>query len=283
MSMMLIHLVILLILGVIQGIAEFIPISSSGHLVLATQIDCFKNQLDGLGGGSVLFINVALHLSTLIAVVIYMRDDILMLVKGFFLGLRRGDPRKTEVQIGIRILIATIPAGCIGFLLHDAVEALFTSVYIVLFLLIVNGIILICTKIIPQNNRSLEQIGFARTLVIGFCQAIAILPGISRSGMTIAGGMLMGLAPMESARFSFLMAIPVIIGAGLNEGLRAVQNGFPAEIAPALGIAMAVTMVVGLLSLKILFALVKKVRIHLFGYYTIALGLTGLITLFLMR
>lgn len=281
--MLLNHLLILVILGIIQGIAEFIPISSSGHLVLAGQITSFKNGLDDIGAGSFLLINVALHIATLASVILYMRDDILMLIKGFFSGLVQWDIRKKEVQIGIRVLVASIPAGCIGFMLHDALEGLFSSLSAVLVLLIINGIILVSTKIIPTNDRSLEQIGIARTLVVGFCQAVAILPGISRSGMTIAGGMLMGLAPMESARFSFLMAIPVIIGAGLNEGIRAVHNTFPAEMAPALGIAMAVTMGIGLLSLKILFALVKKIRIHIFGYYTIALGLAGLIALSLMR
>ncbi len=281
--MMLNHLVILLVLGAIQGVAEFIPISSSGHLVLAGQIKSFNRALDDIGAGSFLIINVALHLATLVAVIIYMREDIVMLIKGFCSGLIRGDGGRKEVQIGLRVLIATIPAACIGFFFHDALEALFTSLSSVLVLLVVNGIILVSTKIIPQKDRSLEKIGMVRILAVGFCQAIAILPGISRSGITIAGGMLMGLAPMGSARFSFLMAIPVIIGAGLNEGIRAAQNGFPAEMAPALGIAMAVTMVIGLLSLKILFSMVKRIRIHVFGYYTIALGLAGLIALNFMR
>jgi undecaprenyl-diphosphatase len=116
---------------------------------------------------------------------------------------------------------------------------------------------------------------------VGFFQAVAILPGISRSGMTITGGLLSGMEPLQAARFSFLMAIPVIAGAGLMEGMKAAQGSFPAELYLPLAIAMAVTIAVSLVALKVLFYLVKRVRIDLFGYYTIALGVTGLVIYYL--
>ncbi len=277
------HFMVLIILGIIQGIAEFIPVSSSGHLVLVSQIECFKASIEKVGPEGLLMINVALHVATLVVVLIYLRRDVVLLFSGFIAGIIRGKFNNKEVQTGFWILIASIPAGLIGFIFNDTVERLFSSGLFVFILLIINGIILISTKIIPVKDRSLDKVGFVRSLVVGFCQAVAIMPGISRSGMTITGGMLMGLAPQDSARFSFLMAIPVILGAGLHEGIKAVHHRFPVEMVPALAVSMLITMLVGLVSLKVLFAMVRRIRIHIFGYYTIALGLAGVIATFLMR
>ena len=273
---------VLIILGIIQAIAEFIPISSSGHLVILEQIDFFKTTLHGVGKAGIMFINVALHLATLFALIIYLWRDITGIVKGFFQGMASKDFHKSEVRIVCNILVASIPAAFIGLVFHDFIENLFSSARIAFILLIINGIILIFTKIIPQKDRKLDEVGLIRSIVIGLCQAFAILPGISRSGMTIAGGMGVGLAPVEAARFSFLMAIPVIIGAGLLEGIKAFRIGFPAEILPALGISAIVCVLVALASLKALLYMVKNIRIYVFGYYTIAVGIIGLAVLYLL-
>ena len=270
---------ILLILGVFQGIAEFLPISSSGHLVILESIDWFHVSLSALGKNANLFINVALHVATLLAVLIYLRRDIIQIIRGSIRGIIDKNYRCPELLTARNILVASVPAGIIGLLLSDFFTAIFASATSAFIFLIFNGIILISTKKIPLNSRKIEETGIIRSLVIGFFQAFAILPGISRSGMTIAGGLLNGLEPTESAKFSFFMAIPVIGGAGIMEGLKA--GSIPGEMFAPLAVSMVVTIIVALVSMKILFALVKNIKLDIFGYYTILLGITGLIVLHL--
>ena len=275
------HLFLTLIfLGIVQGIAEFLPVSSSGHLVIFENIECFKSVFSSGGNGMMLFVNVALHVATLIAVIIYLRKDLAFLITGFFTSVARRDYSSPAMKSVINILAASVPAGIIGILLNDIFEKLFSSLLPVFIFLIINGFILITTKKIPLKNRKIEEMGIIRSVVIGFFQALAIMPGISRSGMTIAGGLFNGLEPNDSARFSFLMAIPVIAGAGLIEGIKAAGGGFPSELYLPMLSAMVITIGVALVSMKILFAMVKQVRIDVFGYYTILVGIAG--TIFLL-
>ena len=267
----------MLILGVIQGIAEFLPISSSGHLVLFESITFLHEAITSAARGSKLFINVSLHVATLIAIVIYLRRDIAAITIGLFTGIIEKDFKRIEIKNSRNIIIASIPAGLIGLLFHDFFERIFSSANLVFYMLIINGFVLLSTKIIPLKDRKLNEIGVIRSILIGFFQAFAIIPGISRSGMTITGGMLSGLSPEESARFSFLMAIPVIAGAGLFEFIKAGSKVFSLDMILPLSIVMLLTALVALLSLKALFFMVKKVRIDIFGYYTILLGMSGII------
>ena len=270
---------ILILLGAVQGVTEFLPVSSSGHLVILQQIQFIKTKIDGLGDDINILFVVALHVASLIAVIIYLRKDIITIVIGFFKGIFTRDFSRPEVKAGFYIIVASIPAAIIGLLFNDFLEEIFSSAFSAFILLIINGIILILTKKISIKNRKLEEIGLVRSLTIGIFQAIAILPGISRSGMTIAGGMLNGLEPVESARFSFLMSIPVILGAGLLKGIDAAQGAIPTELLMPITISMIVTVIVALLSLKLLFALVKRIKIDIFGYYTFALGICGIVLL----
>ena len=269
-------LITLIILGIVQGIAEFLPISSSGHLVIFENIDYFRNTINSISENSELFINVILHIATLLAVVIYLWKDIVIIGKGSINGIVKKEFKNRELKILRNIILASIPAGVIGLLFHDFFETAFSSATLAFSALIINGFILLSTKIIPPKSRKIEEIGVI-SFFIGFFQALAIIPGISRSGMTITGGMLSGLEPEESAKFSFLMAIPVIAGAGLLESFKAFSRGFPTDLIIPLVIAMAVTLIVALISLKVLFYLVKKLRIDVFGYYTILLGILGLL------
>ncbi len=267
----------LIILGVFQGVAEFLPISSSGHLALLEQSGFMKHLMSNPGENVNLLINVSLHVATLIAVLIYMRRDIFNIAKGFLGGLIRRDFSDPGFRAGIYIVIASFPAGIIGLLFNDFFEKVFSSVTMVLIFLIINGFILIATNKIPQKGRKLEEAGIPRSLAVGFCQAVAILPGISRSGSTLAGGLFCGLEGVEAARFSFLMAVPVIAGAGLIEGLHITGGNYPSEIFVPIAAGMIAAIIVALFSIRILFWVVKKVKLDIFGYYTIALGITGLI------
>lgn len=271
----------LIILGVFQGVAEFLPISSSGHLVLLEQCGFIKSLMNTPSVETNLLINVSLHVATLMAVVIYLRNDIWAIIKGFISGILQRDFSNPGFLAGVYILIASLPAGIIGFLFNDFFEKVFSSITMVLIFLIINGFILITANKIPSKGRKLEEAGIFRSILIGFCQAFAILPGISRAGSTLAGGLFCGLEGVEAARFSFLMAVPVIAGAGLIEGLKIPGGNYPAEILGPVAAGMAAAIIVALVSIRILFWVVKQVKLDIFGYYTIALGVTGLIVKFL--
>ncbi len=271
----------LVILGVFQGLAEFLPISSSGHLVLLEQSGIMKKLMADPGEEINLLINVSLHVATLIAVLIYMRKDIFRIVKGFFSGIISKNYSSPDFRAGVYILVASVPAGILGILFKDFFERVFSSSTMVFIFLIINGFILITANKIPSKGRKLEEAGFSRSIFVGFCQAIAMLPGISRSGSTLAGGIFCGLEGVEAARFSFLMAVPVIAGAGLVEGLKASGGVYPAEIYAPLAAGMIAAIMVALVSIGILFWIVKRLKLDIFGYYTIALGIIGLVIKFM--
>lgn len=276
----------LIILGVIQGIAEFLPISSSGHLVIAQHIGYINSALkkfaDAAGTGVDelnLFIGVALHIATLAAVLVFLRKEIIEIITGL-IGAARAREFNRECKIFFYILAASLPAGIIGLLFNDFFERAFSSPPLAMSLLIVNGSILIATKKIKIGETEMGNAGLSRALIIGFFQAAAILPGISRSGMTITAGLLLRLSPVEAAKFSFLMSIPVIAGAGLLEGIKAAKINYPPELIIPLLISMVITAAVGIAALKVLYFAVKKIRLDLFGYYTIAAGVIGLLLYF---
>lgn len=267
----------LVVLGFVQGAAEFIPISSSGHLVLLEQMPVFRKAMAAYDSTAILFVNVMLHAATLAALLVVMRRDMFAIAIGFARAVLKRSWNSPEVRIVIYIGIASIPAAVVGIILNDFIEETFTSAALACALLIVNGLVLVCTKIIPRNDRQLNEVGVLRSFVIGLFQAIAILPGISRSGMTIAGGLASGLEPMGAARLSFLMAIPVIAGATLMEGMKGCSAPLPAGLFPPLAFAMAAAFCAGVIALKLILALMKNVRIYLFGWYTIAVGTIGII------
>lgn len=267
----------MLVLGLIQGIAEFLPISSSGHLVLFQSMDFFRGSIAGITENSGLFINVTLHFATLIGIIIFLWNDILKILKGALLAVSEKNFKGGDAAIIKNIFISSIPAAALGLFFHDFFENVFSSPGIVFFMLIINGILLISTKKISSKSRKLEEIGLMSAFFIGIFQAIAIIPGISRSGMTITGGMMTGLMPEESARFSFLMAIPVIAGAGFLEAVKAFNSGLSSDIIIPIIIAMFFTVIVSLISLRVLFAVVRKVKLDLFGYYTLLLGIPGVV------
>ncbi len=267
---------VLIILGAVQGLSEFLPISSSGHLVLLEQVGLLKETMLAMGTGSEILTNVVLHCATLCAVIVFLRKDILRIMGGALRALCTRELSSPELKTAFFLAIATIPGGMIGFACHELIKGLFSSVVPVLLLLILNGLMLLSAKIMPRGNRKLSGIGVFRALLVGLAQAVAIVPGISRSGATIVCGMAGGMSPEESARFSFLLSIPVIAGAGLYETLQSQNGALRADIVLPLLAASLVSFFVALGSLKLLFAMVRRIRIDVFGYYTIAVGLVGL-------
>lgn len=260
-----------IILGIIQGLTEFLPISSSGHLVLFQNLLGFKEPE--------LLLDCALHLGTLLAICIYLRSELrsmLMETKKYVIGLfqireiRKPLRENPHTSLALMVLIGTLPTLLIAMLFRSAIENFFASLSTVGFMLMVTGLILAMTKLIPEDYSRREQVAIFVGLAVGAAQGLALMPGISRSGATIVCGLVCGLRRELAARFSFLLAIPAIIGATVVQlnaeavgrvGLLSLTSGF---FAAAL---------VGLIALKILMGMVRKGKLFWLAPYCCALGL----------
>lgn len=259
-------------LGVIQGLTEFLPVSSSGHLVF------FQNLL-GMREPDILF-DVALHLGTLLAVFIFFRADLMQIVldiKGWFTDIMSGKSPLSSIKMrphalfALWVIIGTIPTGIIGVLFKDALESLFGKVQVVGIMLILTGLIVFISRLIPQSYMKKERIGFLTAILIGIAQGIAIIPGISRSGITIVCGLLCGLERELAARFSFLLSIPAIAGA-LALQLSSHETGALAAAPMLTGFVTAA--IAGFVALKVLMQMVKRGNLAWFAPYCWAIGLS---------
>ena len=248
-----------IILGAIQGITEFLPISSSGHLVLGQALLGIV-----LPGNE---FEVITHLGTLLSVFCIFWTDIIKLISGI-------RDIKTQKYI-LYLTIATIPAVVVGLTSKSYISVLFDSIQMVSISLIFTGLILFLSQKLIQRS---ETITIKKGLLIGLSQAIAIIPGISRSGMTISMGLALGISGKEAAKFSFLLAIPSITGAGI---LILMDTSFSTITIPASSLIAAFlsSFIIGYLSLKWLFGLLESGKFHLFGYYCILIGILTLVTM----
>jgi len=264
------------VLGAIQGATEFLPVSSSGHLVLGRAVLGVE-----LGAGSVAF-DVAVHLGTLLAVVVVYLGDLVRLVSGLFGAARRGLSggglaalwEDADSRLALLVLLGTVPAVIVGFSFKDLFEGLFARPTVAAGALLVTAALLAGTT----ARRAPREPGVVRpldALLIGLAQAVAITPGISRSGSTIAVALLLGVGREQAARFSFLLAVPAILGAAVLE-VRHLESGL--ALAPLLAGA-AVAAVVGFVSLKALIFLVHRGKIAWFAPYCAIVGLVALILL----
>ena len=262
-----------LVLGVIQGVTEFIPISSSAHLVLLPWI---------LGWDSPsLAFDTTLHLGTLVAVVVFFREDFLGLAIAWWASLRErtiaGDLQRKIAWL----IIGSTPAALMGFLFEDFFRGLFGSAPWVAFLLLVTGLLLVISERWGGRHK-LRDIAFGDLLVIGLAQGCGIAPGISRSGATIAAGLLRGLRRAEVARFSFLLATPIIFGAGLLQLTELFQAGAVGAQLPSLIVGFLAAAISGYLCIKLLLAYLQRGRLYVFAAYCWLAGGVSLIV-FLMR
>jgi len=244
-----------IVLGAIQGVTEFFPVSSSGHLVIF-------QALFGLKEPQLAF-DIFLHLGTLVSVLIFFRKDII----GFFSGGKK---------LLFYIVVASIPTFIIGFLFKDAVERFCGMPKLVALMLGVTGAWLILVSLKAKKNKLKKDLGILNSIVIGIAQGIAIMPGISRSGATIGAGYLAGLDKEFSVKFSFLLAIPAILGASVLKVHKIGQGitGSDTIVFLAGGIT---AMLVGIMSIKVLLKIVKNDKLYIFGLYCILMSLTGII------
>ncbi len=242
----------IIILGIIQGITEFLPISSSGHLVIAQNILGVKSPGNTL--------EVLFHFGTLMSVVYVFFDD----MKQIFLTINE---KKNQLFI-FYIIIATLPAVFAGFLLKDYFLKVFDNLHLVGLALCSTGILLIVSKRFKNNQK---QIAFSSSIFVGIAQAVAIIPGISRSGSTISICMYLGIPPSEAARFSFLLSIPVILGASIL-GFLEIEPGKTFNNL-TLVVAIMTSFVTGILALKTLLKILEAGIFHYFGIYCLIIGI----------
>lgn len=196
----------IIILAIIQGLTEFLPISSSAHLILPAEILGWRNQ--GLA------FDVAVHVGSLLAVMIYFRQDIWRLSLAWF-GHGFTKQQSSDSRLAWFVVIGTIPAGLFGFLMKDWIELNARSALIIAITTIVFGLLLWYADVKAKQNKSIDKLTLKDTIFIGVAQAMAIIPGTSRSGATMTAGLLLGLDRESAARFSFLLSIPIILAAGM--------------------------------------------------------------------
>ena len=209
------------VLALIQGLTEFLPISSSAHLILPSAVLGWQDQ--GLA------FDVAVHVGTLLAVMIYFRHDVVSLLRAFFASIFNGD-RSKEAKLAWMILLATIPACVFGLLMKDFIELYLRSAWVIATTTIVFGLLLWYVDRKAKLTDDEYQADWKKALFIGISQAIAIIPGTSRSGATITAALYLGFTREAAARFSFLMSIPIILLAGGYLGLKLVTSGEPIHI-----------------------------------------------------
>src|SRR3989344_2321596 len=198
------------ILGMVQGLGEFLPISSSAHLIITPWLFGWRDP--GLG------FDVALHWGTLLAVLVYFRNDLILIIKGFFHSLfksTRDLHNNIYQKLSWLLIIASIPGAAIGWLLQSQAETTFRDPKLIAITLAVFGLVILVADKLGKKEKNLDRIKWLDALLVGISQALAIVPGISRSGSTITAGLALGFKRADAARFSFLMSIPIIFGAGL--------------------------------------------------------------------
>lgn len=263
-------------LGVLQGVTEFLPVSSSGHLVLAKAILGIQTQ--GVA------YEVFVHFGTFLAVLTVFWRDVWNMLRSLVRAMATPLPSNwcrryhedSFLRLGILIVLGTVPAAVVGLLFEREIETAFSNPFFVSLALIVTGTMLLGTRWAKPHD---TQFGIVRALLIGVAQSFAIWPGISRSGATIATAMYLRVDRSEAARFSFLLALPAILGAAVLEGLELFQSGQISEQVYTLLTGMIAAYISGMIALKWLLGVIRRGRLDRFSYYCLAVGLVASIWL----
>lgn len=254
------------ILGIVQGLTEFLPVSSSAHLVLVPFL--FNWQIPA---AQIFPFDVLVQLGTVVAVIAFFWKDLWTIVRAWVSGLIKRQPfADPQSRLGWYLIIATIPAGLAGVLFKDLVEQAFHSPTATALFLLVTAALLALAEWLGKRTRSLEAMNWKDALVMGLMQVVSLLPGVSRSGSTISGGMFRGLDRASAARFSFLMSVPVMLGAGLIgfKDLLDVPN--LASFLPVMVIGFVAAAVVGYLSIAWLLRFLIRRSFYGFAIYCVA-------------
>jgi undecaprenyl-diphosphatase len=266
-----------ILLGVVQGLTEFLPVSSSGHLVLGQYFLGLDQERFGLP------FDVALHLGTLVAVVAFFWRDLLRMAGAFLRSLSPGgrDLADPDQRLAYLILASTVPAALIGLFLEDFFETAARSPWVVVFNLVLVGILFIVAEAVGGKRRRADKLRFGEAVGIGVAQAAALVPGVSRSGATITLGLFLGLRREEAARFSFLMSVPIIAAAGSLQLAEVASRGMDGSQAVVFAAGFVSSAVVGYLAIRFFLRFVVDHSLRAFAYYRFGLAAVVVVLLLL--
>lgn len=259
-----------ILLGIIQGATEFLPISSSGHLILVP-------SLFNLSEPDLNAIAIA-HQGTLLAILFYFRHDLLDIAKAVLHGLRVKEPLDSvNARLGWYILVGTIPAVFAGLMFADVIDQVLAEPAIAALMLIITGLILIVGEKLLTGERPVSKMSWRDAITIGLAQMLALIPGISRSGVTITAGLSRGLNRPDAARYSFLLGVPAIAGAGLLAAADLARSPTIIDQIPELLVTFLVAALVGYLCILFLLNWVRRRSLYIFAAYCISFGVFYLI------
>ena len=271
------HILQSIIMGIVQGLSEFLPISSSAHLVITSNLyKVFKDMPIQQESSQEVFLDIMLHLGTLVAVLIYFRKDIWEIIKAFIDAIKTKDFSSINAKLALYILLGTLITIVIAFPLHDVAENLVYAPAIVGLLLIFTGILLFSAEAFSKKlTDKSNEMDFKSSILMAIAQGLAALPGFSRSGLTIATGLFSKKDRVTAAKYSFLLSIPIILGASMVYPLIKIDM---AEFAnynwTAILIGTVVSAIVGYLCVKYFLKFVGKYSLAFFGYYCIIVGVS---------
>jgi undecaprenyl-diphosphatase len=257
-----------LILGIIQGLTEFIPVSSTAHLLIVS------NLLKIPADERTFSFSVIVQLGTLFAMLVFFWEDLWQIASAWFLGIKNRKPFDAPAaRLGWYILLATVPALLIGYVLRDVVQKMFGEPYLQAGIrLLISAGLLFVAEYFARRKRALETITWLDALFVGFFQVLAVFPGASRSGTTISGGMIRGLDRPSAARFAFLISAPILLAAGAYESIRVIEMPGTQEFLPYLITGFVSAAVVGWLAIRWLLHYLSQHSLYVFAAYCALLG-----------
>ena len=265
-----------ILMGIVQGLSEFLPISSSAHLVFTSNICKLFTGTEAAYNAQEVFLDIVLHFGTLVAVLIYYRSEIWQIIKALYFACKNKDFSAPEAKLGIYIIAGTCVTVMIAYPLHDIAEMLVFSPFTVGVLLTFTGFLLLFSEYISKNILEKKtSIDWKTALLIAAAQGIAALPGFSRSGLTISTGLLCGLDRNTSARYSFLLSIPIILGASmLYPFIKLDLNEAARFNFLLLATGAAISAVVGFFCIKYFIKFISKFSLKAFGIYCLIVGIS---------
>ncbi len=260
-----------LLLGLVQGLTEFLPVSSTAHLILVPWL--FGWDTDPDFAATRFAFDILIQWGTLAAVIVYFWKDLLAIARAVITGLIRRQPFETaEARLGWLIVVATIPAALIGVLFKDFFEGLHHEPAIVAAILLGAAVLIFGSERLGKRTRNIESLTWLDALIVGSTQALALLPGVSRSAATICGGLVRDLERPAAARFSFLMSIPAMLGAGVLALTDLFDQPNFTSYLPPLAVGTVVAAIVGFFSIHWLLGFLSKRPMHIFGWYRVVVG-----------
>ncbi len=264
-------------LAIVQGLTEFLPVSSTAHLILIEKLFHLSPEKFGLS------FDVALHLGTLLSLVVLFGKDFGRLLTAFFRSLLKRKIGADEEKLAWFLLVATIPAAIFGFFLESKIENNFRDPILIVMALVFGSLIFWLAEKAARQNQNAHDLGFRKSLILGLAQSLALIPGISRSGITISGGLFLGLKRDQAGYFVFLLSAPIIFGAGLKKMIEIARTGVLVNEIGLFLLGFVVSAVVGYVCVFYFLRFLKEHTLLVFIYYRLLLAILVLGLLFVGR